>query len=139
MRKLFIFILFPALICACGKEENTPTENLDDPGITTGTILAQGVFSGTTGHQVSGSVKFLEVNSVKTLRLENFSSTNGPDLKVYLAKDLKAMDFINLGDLRSTNGNQNYNVTGMPDISQYRYALIWCQQFGVLFGSAQLK
>jgi hypothetical protein len=126
-------------MCACNKEENTPMEILDDPGISSGTVLAQGTLNGTTGHQVSGSVKYLEANGMKTIRFENFSSTNGPDLKVYLAKDLNARDFINLGDLRSTTGNQNYGVTGMPDFTQYRYVLVWCQQFGVLFGSAQLK
>ncbi len=114
-------------------------EGLNDPGIPTGTVLAQGVFSGTSSYKVTGSVKFIEANGVKTLRFENFVSSNGPDLKVYLAKDINAVNFISLGVLKSTSGNQNYNVSGMPDISQYRYALIWCQQFGVLFGSAQLK
>jgi len=139
MRKLFIFILFPALISACSKEENTPMDDLNDPGIPTGMVLAQGVFSGTSSYQVTGSVKYIEANGAKTLRFENFISSNGPDLKVYLAKDVNAVNFISLGVLKSTSGNQNYNVTGMPDISQYKYALIWCQQFGVLFGSAQLK
>jgi hypothetical protein len=139
MRKFFIGLLLPVLMCACNKEENTPMEILDDPGISSGIVLAQGALNGTPGHQVSGSVKYIEANGMKTIRFENFSSTNGPDLKVYLAKDLNARNFINLGDLRSTSGNQNYSVTGMPDVTQYPYVLVWCQQFGVLFGSAQLK
>jgi Electron transfer DM13 len=139
MRKFFISILIPALMCACNKEENTPMDSIDDPAVPSGTVLAQGQFAGTLRYQVSGSVKYLQSNRMKTVRLENFSSANGPDLKVYLAKDLNATAFINLGVLRSVSGNQNYNVTGMPDISQYQYVLIWCEQFGALFGSAQLK
>jgi Electron transfer DM13 len=139
MSKICICTLFILLSLSCSKEDKAPTETLDDPGISAGTGLAQGAFQGTTGHQVSGLVKYIELNGIKTIRLENFSSTNGPDLKVYLANDRNASIFINLGDLKSTSGNQNYTVSGMPELSQYSYVLIWCQQFGVLFGSAQLK
>lgn len=133
----FIFLLM--IFCSCSKDENTANTPVDDPAISTGTVLAQGSLSGNMNYKVSGLAKVIEDNGVKSLRLENFSSNNGPDLKVYLAKDANAGSFINLGNLKSTSGNQNYALTGSINISEYKYILIWCQQFGVLFGSAQLN
>jgi len=73
------------------------------------------------------------------LRLENFESTNGPDLFVYLATDDRASDFVNLGDLKANKGNQNYEIPDGTDLSKYNKVLIWCKAFGVLFGSAELS
>jgi len=80
----------------------------------------------------------LEGNS-NILRLENFKSTNGPDLYVYLSTDDNASDFINLGELKANNGNQNYGIPDDADLSKYNKVLIWCKAFGVLFGSAELS
>jgi len=73
------------------------------------------------------------------LRFEDFHSTNGPDLHVYLATDNTASDFVNLGRLKANNGNQNYEIPEGTDISKYDTALIWCKQFSVLFGHAELS
>ncbi len=73
------------------------------------------------------------------LRLENFQSTNGPDLFVYLATDENASEFVNLGDLKANKGNQNYEIPDGTDLEKYNKVLIWCKAFGVLFGSAELS
>ena len=73
------------------------------------------------------------------LRLENFKSTNGPDLYVYLATDDNASEFINLGELKANKGNQNYDIPDDADLTKYNKVLIWCQAFSVLFGSAELS
>jgi Electron transfer DM13 len=72
------------------------------------------------------------------LRLEEFHSTNGPDLHVYLATDTHATDFVDLGNLKANNGDQNYDIPQGTDLSKYDTVLIWCKQFSVLFGSAEL-
>ena len=72
------------------------------------------------------------------LRLENFQSTNGPDLFVYLSTDKKASEFISLGELKANKGNQNYQIPENTNLEKYDKVLIWCKAFGVLFGSAQL-
>jgi Electron transfer DM13 len=139
MSRLMVLFMFTFLIVSCSKDDNTDTTTANDPVISTGTVLAQGSLSGNMNYKVSGVAKVIEDNGVKSVRLENFSSNNGPDLKVYLAKDVNAASFINLGNLKSTSGNQNYAFTGSVTLSEYKYILIWCQQFGVLFGSAQLN
>ena len=73
------------------------------------------------------------------LRLENFKSTNGPDLYVYLSTDDKATEFINLGKLKASSGNQNYEIPNDVDLGKYNKVLIWCKAFGVLFGSAEIS
>ncbi len=73
------------------------------------------------------------------LRLENFESTNGPDLFVYLATDDNASEFVNLGELKASKGNQNYEIPENTDLGKYNKVLIWCKAFGVLFGSAELS
>ena len=73
------------------------------------------------------------------LRLENFQSTNGPDLYVYLSTDDNASEFINLGELKANRGNQNYEIPDDANLDKYNKVLIWCKAFGVLFGSAELS
>ncbi len=73
------------------------------------------------------------------LRLEDFKSTNGPNVHLYLSTDKAASNFIDLGRLKANNGNQNYIIPYGTDLAKYNTALIWCKDFSILFGSAQLK
>ena len=90
-------------------------------------------------HKTSGIAKVIIINEKKFLSLENFETTNGPDLYVYLARDKEAEDFINLGTLKGNKGNQNYEIPENVDINSYSNVLIWCRAFSVLFGSAKLR
>jgi len=94
---------------------------------------------GTPLHPASGTARVVEAESGKHyLRYENFKTINGPDLFVYLAKDLDATEFVNLGELRGTEGNINYEIPAGVNLTEYPYALTWCRQFSVLFNSAKL-
>ena len=90
-------------------------------------------------HDAKGMATVIPVDSKNVLRLEEFQSTNGPDLYVYLASDDNASEFVNLGKLKANIGNQNYDVPVGTDLMKYNKVLIWCQQFSVLVGSAQLE
>jgi hypothetical protein len=91
-------------------------------------------------HNAEGLVKILTLsNGSQILRLENFKSTNGPDVHLYLSNNKQANDFIDLGRLKANIGNQNYQIPLDTDYNKYKYVLIWCQPFSVLFGSAQLN
>lgn len=91
---------------------------------------------GTVAHPASGSVRIIESDGGSVIRYENYKTINGPDLYVYLSKDLDAEEFVNLGELRGTEGNINYTVPEGVNLSEYRYVLTWCKQFGVLFNYA---
>jgi len=91
-------------------------------------------------HDAEGKAKILTISDgSQILRLEDFRSTNGPDVHLYLSTDKQASDFIDLGRLKANNGNQNYQIPINTNFSKYKYVLIWCQPFSVLFGSAQLS
>lgn len=73
-----------------------------------------------------------------TLRFEEFSVLNGPDLRVYLsAIDGYSAEATEVGPLRATDGSFNYDI-GAIDPGTVRSVLIWCEPFGVLFASAVL-
>jgi hypothetical protein len=93
---------------------------------------------GTVGHPAEGSAAIIEADGKQYLRYENFKTINGPDLYVYLAKTPNAKEFVDLGLLRATEGNVNYEIPSGVDPKDYPYALVWCKQFGVLFNSAKL-
>ena len=92
----------------------------------------------TTGHPASGSVRVL-TGGQNIIRYEDYDGTNGPDLYVYLAKDLDAKEFVSLGRAKGNQGNINYPVPEEVDISEYKYVMTWCQAFNVLFDYAEIN
>lgn len=123
-------------------EDSLPTTQTPDGGVETPRerISTSVPVVGTPGHDASGGVRIIETaDGSRELYFENFTTVNGPDLYVYLAKDLDAEEFISLGRLRGTEGNIRYTIPEGVDIDEYRYALTWCQAFSVLFNSADLS
>ncbi len=94
---------------------------------------------GTAFHPASGNVRVLNTKDGTVIRYENFKTLNGPDLYVYLSNDLDAKDFVNLGLMKATEGNVNYTVPEGVDVTKYKYVLVWCKIFGVLFNSAEIN
>ena len=92
----------------------------------------------TFGHPAEGTVRVINVANGSFLRFENFETINGPQLHLYLAKDLEATEYIDLGPIRGTKGNINYEVPADVDLSEYRYVMHWCVPFSVLFNYAEL-
>ncbi len=130
-------------LTACSKSNNE-TPAAVNPGNetfnpSTATLLKQGSFSGNMNYAVSGSVKLYEYQGKKYIYFENFSSSNGPDLKVYVSTTNTASQFVSLGALQAVSGSQTYLVTNPPDFNQYNKVLIWCQQFGVMFGTSTIQ
>jgi Electron transfer DM13 len=91
-------------------------------------------------HNTEGLAKVIPLGQGSiVIRLENFKSTNGPNVHLYMSTDKAASNFIDLGRLKANNGNQNYNIPNGTDLVKYNMVLIWCKNFSVLFGSAELK
>lgn len=115
--------------------ESPSSSNEDLATVAVGTFIDADSF-----HRTSGNATVIRTNSgSQILRLGNFRTTNGPDLFVYIATDTSGKDIVNLGRLKGNIGDQNYPIPSNIDLSRYRYVLIWCQSFAVLFGSAQLS
>lgn len=95
-------------------------------------------------HKGKGRASLYKVSAdKKLLRFEDFEVTNGPDLYVYLTRtenpkeDIAKDEFINLGKLKGTVGNQNYEINNLSE--DYKTVVIWCKQFSVLFSFAVLE
>ena len=124
------------MLMACKKENKTTAIAAMDTVDTTARLKYRAVFmNGPYGNTV-GVAKILEKNTEFTLVLDSFTVSNGPDLHVYISKEVNPVNFIDLGVLRANSGTQVYVINGMPDFMEYKYALIHCQQFNHLFGSA---
>ena len=141
MKSLTVLVITILLLASCKKENETSAVPGMDTIDTVGqTILLTGPFSNGPWGTVSGQARVLRsANGALTLALQNVSISSGPDLHVYLSKEVQPINFIDLGLLKSTSGNQLYSISGAPDFSQYKYALIHCQKFNHLFGSALLQ
>lgn len=102
-----------------------------------------GMFMGADDfHFGRGDAQLIETApGVYTLRFENFSVRNGPDLFVYLTPDPAGGSIdgaINLGALKATDGAFNYDIPPGTDVTQFASAVVWCRQFATLFAVAEL-
>lgn len=93
-------------------------------------------------HFAEGVALLIETEpGVFTLRVEEFSVRNGPDLFVYLSPDPAGgiAGAVKLGPLKATDGAFNYEVPSGVTVEQMRSAVVWCDAFAVLFGHAPLE
>ncbi len=100
-------------------------------------------------HSGQGTVTIYQTpDNRKILRFEDFSVTNGPDLRVVLSLsaepktreevELNNLD-LELGPLRGTTGALNYEIAPEVDISQYNSVVIFCRAYNVVFSTATLE
>jgi hypothetical protein len=98
-------------------------------------------------HQTKGTATVYQLpDGKKVLRLSDFTTSNGPQLHLYLvaaedAKDnatVKKAGFIDVAPLKGNVGDQNYELPANVDLAKYRAVTIWCQRFSVNFGTAPL-
>ena len=99
-------------------------------------------------HPTAGTATVYRMgDGTRVLRFTGFSTSNGPDVHVYIvasddAKDIatvKQAGFIDLGVIKGNLGDQNYTLGDDLDLAKYRAVSIWCQRFGVNFGAAALR
>ena len=109
--------------------------------------LVSGPFHG-IAHETKGTATvYQDTNGNRVLRLSNFSTSNGPDVHVYMVAADNAYDaatvehagFIDLGNIKGNIGDQDYMLGRDLDLSKYRAVSIWCKRFSVNFGAAPLR
>src|SRR6267143_682106 len=99
-------------------------------------------------HPTAGTATIFRVgDGTRVLRLTSFSTSNGPDVHVYMvaaddAKDVATVQqagFVDLGVIKGNVGDQNYTLGSDLDLAKYRAVSIWCKRFSVNFGAAALR
>ena len=101
-------------------------------------------------HQTSGRATIYKTSDGQEyLRLTDFTTSNGPDVHVLLARSddqslaqeiVKGqLDSVELGSLKGNEGDQNYNLPASVDLQKYNAAVIYCERFRAVFGLARLE
>jgi hypothetical protein len=112
----------------------------------TPTIVLRGAFH-SVAHETKGTASVHELGGgSRVLRLTDFATSNGPDVRVYLIAAQDASDneivtksgYLELGRLKGNQGDQNYDIPAGADLTKYRAVTIWCRRFGVNFATAPL-
>ncbi|MFV8373317.1 DM13 domain-containing protein [Flavobacterium sp. LB2P74] len=137
MKKIVFILPLALLLFSCEVEDNlTRDPDLSTPIPENTPSVATGNFMPTSGIKVTSSAKIYLNGNQNEVRLEDFSVSSGPDLKVYLSKNATPTDFVNLGNVTSATV---YTIPSQVNLSTYKYVLIHCQQYNHLFALAQLS
>jgi hypothetical protein len=133
----------PTSIPAPGATD-APTEEPARPiDLSTGTFVSH-------EHETAGTVRIVQnPDGTRVLAIENLSTTNGPDVHVWLSATdtvegpdgwflAGSADYLDLGPIKGNLGNQLYDIPADADLSLFPSVSLWCVQFGVSFGGAQL-
>ena len=97
-------------------------------------------------HPTTGAATIYRMgDGSRILRFTGFSTSNGPDVHVYMVASDDAKDsasaargFHRFRDHQGEYGDQNYTLNPEVDLSKYRAVSGWCKRFSVNFGAAPL-
>ena len=132
-----LVLLLAITLMAC-KKSALDYVNEDIP-VSGGVMLTKGNFM-RSSHSTSGTARIVKDSANRRfLVFENFSTDNGPDLRVWLSKNTSAAQYQEVGKLTAVAGNFSYELAANIDPVLYNHVLIWCEDFSVLFGYAVLK
>jgi hypothetical protein len=106
-----------------------------------------GEFNGVGGdYSGSGSAAVHQLDGGdRVLRFTEFSVTSGPGLVVLLSNNpdvhltRNIREFVEVGDLVATTGEQEYQIPADLDLAEYSVAVIYCKPFDAVFATASLQ
>ena len=106
-----LIVIFILTLTACNKD-TTSTTPVNEVPSTTAMAIDSGYFSNGPYGMVTGTAKIYKTGNSYEIALENFSSSNGPDLKVYLSKEKQPLNFINLPASNSAVSARKQRLAG---------------------------
>ena len=131
-----ILVLISLTFCLMGCSSNENDSNNGEVVVMPPIPFVMGTFvSG--AHPTSGTASVNSTNTV--LSFKNFKTDDGPKLLVYLTTQVGSSDYISLGDLKGIEGDYTYDIPNNTDLAKYAIVDIWCVDFEVSFGHAELK
>jgi len=125
-----------------GKAYGTATVNALSMGIQSAPLMVQVVRSGSfSGSGSAGKATLKIENGILKLETSADFNYNGsaPDLRIYLTNSSSGVSgALEIASLNNNKGMQVWNMPSSTTITQYRYVMIWCKQFGGSYGLADL-
>lgn len=128
-------------------------EKVHEPAPFASSADPQPIFTGLLegrAHQTRGRATIYNNPDGKPyLRLTDFTTSNGPDVHVVLARSgdqslrqdiVKGdLDSIEVAPLKGNQGDQNYDIPAGADLNKYQAVVIYCERFHAVFGIATLE
>ena len=141
MKKILLWAIV-VLLLGCSSSDPAPESAAPDEetGMTGMDGETPGELKGTfmdAAHPTSGMATVS--SDRKNLTLTDFSSDPGPILELYLATDLEATDYVTLGELQGLEGDFTYAIPDGVNFETHPYLIVWCVEFSVNFGFAELQ
>ena len=92
-------------------------------------------------HSASGRARIVKLaaGGRKLTLSDGFAIDPGPQVKVYLATDTSGRTFKDLGGLKGSKGDQQYELGGGVDLARYDTVVFWCVPFSQALSHAQLS
>jgi Electron transfer DM13 len=151
---IWIAIGLPILIVAWWAfrpEKLWINQRVNEPAPFASRSAAQPIFTGrleAKAHPTSGRATVYESpDGERYLRLTDFTTSNGPDVHVVLARAKDPaldqeivkgnLDYVELGKLKGNQGDQNYDLPASVDLQKYNAIVIYCERFNAVFGVAR--
>jgi hypothetical protein len=125
-----------------GKAYGTADVTASSLGIQSAPVMVQVIRKGNfSGMGSTGMAKLKIENGVLKLQTTpDFSVAGGPpDLRIYLGNNSSNITgAVEVASLNQRSGAQSWNVPAPATITQFRYVIVWCKQFGGTYGVADL-
>ena len=103
-------------------------------------VLASGKLTGASDHVTTGDVSVVETaDGIFVVLASNFNFDGAPDRKVGFGKSGHYDRAARLGHLKSRSGEQSHAVPASVDTSAYNEIYVWCEQYSVPLGVAQIE
>lgn len=95
---------------------------------------------------INGTWSITEKDGKKVLSLKDFKTATAPDLKIFLSPksvaDVSSQNATNgsilISALKTTKGDQIYELPKGVDLSKYKSVVIHCQKYTKLWGAGKL-
>jgi hypothetical protein len=125
---------------------DTPLDEPLLPGMTPDRVVASGSFY-KVEVQGEGTAKLYSLaDGRRILRFEGFKTGENTDLFVWLSEAARPMNsaealntpFVEIANLKSTLGTQNYEIPASLPTEKIRSIVIWCQPVAIAYAAAPL-
>jgi hypothetical protein len=128
------------------QQVDTPLDEPLLPGMTPDRVVASGSFY-KVEVRGEGTVKLYRMaDGRRILRFENFATGENTDLFVWVSEAAKPANsdealnsrHVELGNLKSTLGTQNYEIPASIPTERIKSIVIWCQPVAIAYAAAAL-
>jgi len=114
--------------------EPAPFDTSSDP-----TPVLTGRFEAKAEQTSGRATIYKKTGGEKYLRLSDFTTATSPEVHIVLSRNENTGDRIDLGQLKTNQGDQNYDLPAATDLDQYKAVLIYSERSHTVLGSAKLE